>query len=111
MKTDSRGRPGQRAIYGLANLVRHYRREDIEAACEKVLTLGVPSYQAVKRLLEQRAARIALDTAPDPGTSLIQAGDGIRPVDDYRAFFDNHTENTLTHSSTTEREPDEHVSH
>jgi hypothetical protein len=31
------GRPGQKAIYGLANLSRHHSCEDIERACEKVL--------------------------------------------------------------------------
>ena len=30
------GRPGQRAIYGLANLPRTYRRADIEAMCERL---------------------------------------------------------------------------
>lgn len=45
------GRPGQKALYGLANLARHYSREDIEAACTKVLTLPTPSYQTLKRIL------------------------------------------------------------
>lgn len=96
-----RGRPGQRAIYGLANLARHYACADIEAACEKVLTLSAPSYQAVKRLLEQRAAATA-DTA---ATALTQAGDDIRPVDDYRAFFEQHAETEPTDLPTTERNP------
>jgi len=104
-----RGRPGQRAIYGLTNLARHYAREDIEAACAKVLTLSAPSYQAVKRLLEQRAAATA-DTVPD--AALAQAGDAIRPVDDYRAFFEQHAAAEARPTSPpTARNPDEHVSY
>jgi hypothetical protein len=88
------GRPGQRAIYGLTNLVRHHARADIEAACASVLTLSAPSYQAVKRLLERRAAAtLPADTAHDT-TALTQAGDAIRPVEPYQRFFEQHAEAT-----------------
>lgn len=102
-----RGRPGQRAIYGLANLARHYARKQIEAACEKVLTLSAPSYQAVKRLLEQRAAAAA-DGAGGP--ALAQAGEDIRPIDDYQVFFEQHAEGTARLPTATERNRHEHVS-
>jgi hypothetical protein len=103
-----RGRPGQRAIYGLANLARHYAREEIEAACAKVLTLSTPSYQAVKRLLEQRAAASA-NGADEP--ALTQTGDDIRPVGDYQVFFEQHAESAVLPSLPTERTHDEHVSY
>jgi hypothetical protein len=104
-----RGRPGQRAIYGLANLARQHAREEIEAACEKVLTLSAPSYQAVKRLLEQRAAAAADSTGAAP---LVQAGDDIRPIDDYQIFFEQHAEGVAAPLPTAnERNHDEHVSH
>jgi transposase len=103
------GRPGQRAIYGLTNLVRHHARTDIEAACEKVLTLSAPSYQAVKRLLAQRAAATATADTADAATTLSQAGDAIRPVDHYQRFFEQHAEATSA-TPPTERNPDEHVS-
>lgn len=91
-----RGRPGQRAIYGLANLARHYAREDIEAACEQVLTLSTPSYQAVRRLLEQRAGAAHSAAAP-----LTQTGDDIRPIADYQAFFAQHAEGAAPPPSAT----------
>lgn len=93
------GRPGQRAIYGLANLPRHYAREDIETACAAVLTLAAPSYQAVKRILERRAAA----TTPLAGayTALVQSGDAIRALDEYQAFFESHSQSTTPSSSTT----------
>jgi transposase len=103
-----RGRPGQRAIYGLANLARYHARDEIEAACEKVLTLSAPSYQAVKRLLEQRAAAAADSTGAAP---LAQAGDDIRPIDDYLAFFEQHAASAAPLTTPTERNHDEHVSH
>lgn len=79
------GRPGEKAIYGLANLARHYKRDDIEHACEKVLALSQPSYQSLKRILErQAAATTASEAAP-----LQQSGDLIRAIDEYHAFFEH----------------------
>jgi hypothetical protein len=98
-----RGRPGQRAIYGLANLARRYACADIEAACQKVLTLSTPSYQAVKRLLEQRAA--ATTDSASSTRALSQAGAGIRPIDDYQAFFEQHAESAASTSPKTQRNP------
>jgi transposase len=98
-----RGRPGQRAIYGLANLVRRYACADIEAACQKVLTLSTPSYQAVRRLLEQRAA--ATTDSASSTRALSQAGAGIRPIDDYQAFFEQHAESAASTSPKTQRNP------
>jgi hypothetical protein len=89
------GRPGQRAIYGLANLPRHYSREDIEAACAKVLTLATPSYQALKRILERAAAEHGGD-AP----VLTQSGDAIRAIDDYHAFFEQHAQSAAPSPAT-----------
>lgn len=82
------GRPGQHALYGLANLVRHHPRERIERACEQVLTLSRPTYQAVKRILARQAeheARAAADRSP-----LQQAGQDIRGIQDYRAFWEEY---------------------
>ena len=83
------GRPGQKAIYGLANLPRRYKSADIEHACEKVLRLSQPSYQALKRILERTAGTAATATA---GASLQQAGPHIRSIEEYQAFWDFHTQ-------------------
>jgi transposase len=82
------GRPGQHAIYGLANLPRHYSRDNIEAACAQVLTLATPSYQSLKRILERCAAVAHGTVAP----ALTQSGDAIRAIDDYHAFFEQHAQ-------------------
>ena len=83
------GRPGQRAIYGLANLPRHHSREDIEAACKRVLKLSHPSYQAVKRILTATAAAKEARAAAEQST-LQQHGSHIRDVEEYQRFFDQH---------------------
>jgi hypothetical protein len=80
------GRPGEKAIYGLSNLARHYSREDIERACEKVLVLAQPSYQALKRILERQAAAASEASTP----SLQQSGELIRSIDEYHAFFEHY---------------------
>jgi transposase len=83
------GRPGHKAIYGMSNLARRYAREDIEQACERVLTLSRPSYQALKRVLEQRAAQQEARAAADKPT-LQQTGSHIRAIEEYRDFFEQH---------------------
>ena len=85
------GRPGQKALYGLSNLPRHYRCEEIEAACEKVLKLSQPSYQALKRILAATAATKEARAAAEQ-KSLQQRGDHIRPIAEYQRFFDQHTQ-------------------
>jgi transposase len=84
------GRPGQKAIYGLTNLPRHHGREDIERACEQVLKLSQPSYQALKRILERSTAAREARAAADY-SRLQQHGDHIRALDEYQRFFDQQT--------------------
>jgi transposase len=81
------GRPGQKAIYGLTNLPRHYAAADIEAACARVLCSHSVSYQTVKRLLEHQAQ----NAAPAVST-VIQADPAIRPIDDYQRFWDEYSQ-------------------
>ena len=79
------GRPGARAIYGLANLPRTYARADIEAVCAHLQEAECVSYATVKSALERRAA--ATPTPPP----LTQEGPGIRPVAEYQSFWDAQT--------------------
>ena len=84
------GRPGQHAIYGLANLTRRHKREDIESACERVLTLSKPSYQALKRILARHAANEEASGAA--GRPLLQqSGRGIRAIEEYQAFWEEYS--------------------
>jgi transposase len=83
------GRPGQKALYGLANLPRHHGREDIERACEQVLRLSQPSYQALKRILERQAAAKEASAVTDK-SQLQQQGEHIRAISAYQSFWDEY---------------------
>ena len=91
------GRPGARAIYGLASLPRTYACADIVAVCARLRETQCVSYTTVKSALERQAAAAA---AP---LRLTQEGPGIRPVDEYHTFWERHSQ---THSV---EESDDHV--
>ena len=88
------GRPGQRAIYGLANLARHYPCADIEAVCTRLTDAQVFSYAAVKRALERKAV-----ASPAPAKQLAQSGPHIRPIDEYQTFWERHSQIQLLENS------------
>jgi transposase len=94
------GRPGQRAIYGLANLVRKYSRADIEAVCSELLASRCISYQAVKRALERRCA------TPATAQPLRHSGAELRALAEYQAFWERHSQ-----SDPPEEEEHDHVYH
>ncbi len=81
------GRAGHGAIYGLSNLTRDYRREDIEAACERVVSGGFASYKAVKRILERGPKKGEIKK-----TELKQTGSEIRPINDYQTFWEMNSQ-------------------
>jgi transposase len=80
------GRPGQRALYGLTNLARHYPRAAIEAVCARLFAAECFSYAAVKRALERTAAGEPATARP----ALPQSGPAIRAITEYQAFWETH---------------------
>jgi len=78
------GRPGQRAIYGLANLPRTYRRADIEAVCARLHAAQCGSYAAVRRALERQSTN-------EPEPPLTQSGPDIRALAEYQSFWETHS--------------------
>ena len=56
-----------------------------------VLALPLPSYQALKRILERSAV------ARSPQPPLTQSGAAIRDMGEYQQFFMNHAASTTTH--------------
>ena len=79
------GRPGNRALYALANLPRTYARADIEAVCARLHEAQCVSYAAVRGALERRALEPPVAAPP-----LTQSGPGIRALSEYQTFFDQH---------------------
>ena len=80
------GRPGQKAIYGLTSLTRHYKRDEIESVCASVLATGQPSYAAVKRLLERKAVPVVWPAL------LQEPSGGIRSIEEYQTFWDMNSQ-------------------
>jgi transposase len=83
------GRPGHRALYGLANLARTHTCADIEVVCARLLDAQMFSYATLKRALERRVAAIAAAAAfgtPAQGDSDIQC------LTEYQAFWDCHSQ-------------------
>ena len=92
-----RGRLGQKAIYGIINLSRHFKRDQIDRACGLALTGRNLSYQAIKRMVAR--------TAQEEGqTTLKQADEIIRPLTEYQSFWE-------INSQKNKGEQDDHVDH
>jgi transposase len=85
------GRPGQRALYGLTNLVRTYSCADIDAVCARLLAAECFTYAAVKRALERTRAPDVSPTAP----LLLQSGPTIRAIAEYQDFWDTHSQTLI----------------
>jgi len=87
----TRGRPGHKALYGLTNLPRTFRRADIEAVCARFLASRCLSYRAIRKALERRA-----EASTTPQNAPTQAGPDIRPMADYQAFWEAHARDERT---------------
>jgi transposase/5S rRNA maturation endonuclease (ribonuclease M5) len=83
------GRPGQRRMYGLINLVRHYAACHIEKAAEIALRNGLRSSKALRRMIESMAAE-AEEQKSKQSEGLTQEHALIRPGEDYAAFWNQH---------------------
>lgn len=86
---EQEGRVGQRRLWGIVGLARHYPRRLIDDACAMALHDGVQSYQQIKALTERLMgqALAALD-APVQGELLLTQNDPlIRDGADYADLF------------------------
>lgn len=83
------GRTGQRRMYGLVNLVRHYAACHVEKAAEMALRNGLRSSKAFRRMVESMAAE-AEERKPEKSEGLTQEHALIRPGEDYAAFWNQH---------------------
>lgn len=79
------GRLGQKAIYGIVNLSRHHKRDDIERVSRFALTRGIVSYQAIRKMLERTRSQ----TMPP---ALKQTDPIIRPLTEYQSFWEMNSQ-------------------
>ena len=82
------GRSGQRRMYGLINLVRHYPARHVEKAAELAKGNGLRSSKALRRMVESMAAEAHDRRAEASG--LTQEHPLIRSGEDYGVFWDQH---------------------
>ncbi len=80
------GRTGQRRMYGLVNLVRHYPARCVEKAAELAGANGLKSSRALRRLVESMAA----EENTTESSGLTQEHPLIRSGKDYGAFWEQH---------------------
>jgi transposase/5S rRNA maturation endonuclease (ribonuclease M5) len=83
------GRSGQRRMYGLINLVRHYPARYVEKAAELGKDNGLKSSKALRRMVESMAAE-AEERKAEESERLTQEHPLIRSGEDYAAFWDQH---------------------
>lgn len=83
------GRTGQRRMYGLVNLVRHYAVCHVEKAAEIALRNGLKSSKALRRMVESMAAEVE-ERKPEEAEGITQQHALIRPSEDYAAFWNQH---------------------
>ena len=83
------GRSGQRRMYGLVNLVRHYPAGYIERAALLARDNGIRSSKALRRMVESMAAE-AEERKAEKSDKLTQDHPLIRSGEDYAVFWNQH---------------------
>jgi transposase/5S rRNA maturation endonuclease (ribonuclease M5) len=84
------GRSGQRRMYGLVNLVRHFAARHVEKAAELAKTNGLTSSKAIRRMVESIAAQADETQIARGHEELTQNHPLIRTGEDYAAFWKQH---------------------
>jgi transposase len=83
------GRSGQRRMYGLVNLVRHYPARFVEKAALLAMDNGLRSSKALRRMVESMVAE-AEEKKAEQSDKLTQNHPLIRSGEDYAAFWEQH---------------------
>jgi transposase len=84
------GRSGQRRMYAMVNLVRHYAACHVEKAAEVAKRNGLRSSKAIRRIVESMATEAVEKKVEQQAGRLTQEHPLIRPGEDYAAFWDQY---------------------
>lgn len=86
---DREGRVGQRRLWGIVGLAKHYPRRLIDQACEMALHEGLGSYKQIKALTERlfNDAVAGIDAPLQGELALTQFDPLIRSGDEYADLF------------------------
>ena len=90
---EEEGRPGQRRMQGIVNLVRHYEACYVEEAAIKAIKVDLRNYKSIRNLVKTLAENNKGEKERD-SDSLIQEHKLIRPPEDYAAFWEQHAAQT-----------------
>ncbi len=90
---EEEGRPGQRRMQGIVNLVRHYEACYIEEAAIKAIKVDLRNYKSIRNLVKTLAENNQREKEED-SNRLIQEHKLIRPPEDYAAFWEQHAAQT-----------------
>ncbi|MEA2039065.1 MAG: IS21 family transposase [Thermodesulfobacteriota bacterium] len=90
---EEEGRPGQRRMQGIVNLVRHYKACYIEEAAIKAIKVDLRNYKSIRNLVKTLAENNQREKEKD-SDRLIQEHKLIRPPEDYAAFWEQHAAQT-----------------
>ena len=103
------GRVGQRKMWGIVGLARHYPRRLIENACVRATLEGVYSYGHVKTLTEQLVSEALrmLDAPQNSDAPLTQSHELIRSGSDYAELFSLGSQKSANLASTQPETPTE----
>lgn len=88
---EDQGRPGQRRLQGIVNLVRRYEAAHIEAAAAIAVNKNLLTYRVIRRLVEDLAGKQQKTTAVDATQAGISQNHPlIKSPQAYAEFFDRH---------------------
>jgi transposase/5S rRNA maturation endonuclease (ribonuclease M5) len=87
---NTEGRTGQRRMYGLVNLVRHFPARHVEKVAEMAKTNGLTSSKALRRMVESITAEADETESAQGRNELTQEHPLIRAGEDYGAFWKQH---------------------
>jgi transposase len=104
---DTQGRVGQRSMWGVLALAKHYPARILEQACALAVAGNVRSSKQLRviadRLLEAALAR--LEQAPQGELLLTQEHALIRPASDYSEFFNHSAAQAAAEHPPAEEQP------
>ena len=87
------GRRGQRRMYGIVNLARHYESSEIEQAAMMAVKVGLRSYRSIRKLVEKLSERNKKEKGVE-SNPLSQDHKLIRSPEDYALFWKEHAVQT-----------------
>jgi len=113
---EEQGRPGQRRMQGIVNMVRRHKAIHIEQAAALAIEKGLRTVSTIRRIVTDLAGTEKKTTPPQTTPGLTQDHQLIRPPHAYGAFFEHHAAGSSDGETVTkpavlqspQRSPDRH---